>query len=130
MDGDIPLDKEVDQFILQEMDTVPHLEALLLLWNSRPKEWTVDEMARALYVAPGTAHSILQRLTRRGLLMSRENPESYRYESASNKRDCLIEAVEATYRKDLIRISRMIHAAARPAIRDFAEAFRFKKEGE
>jgi predicted transcriptional regulator len=103
---------------------------LLLLWNSRPKEWTVEEMARALYVPPGTAHSILQRLTRRGLLTGRENPESYRYESLSNKRDCLIEAVEVAYRRDLVRISRMIHAAAAPAIRDFAEAFRFKKEEE
>jgi DNA-binding MarR family transcriptional regulator len=123
--------KEVDQFILQEIDTVPHLEALLLLWNSRPKEWTVQAMAGALYVAPETAHSILQRLERRGLLAaSHGSPESYRYESVSGKQDSLIEAVEAAYRKDLIRISRMIHAAARPAVRDFAEAFRFKKDGE
>jgi DNA-binding MarR family transcriptional regulator len=124
--------KEIDQFILQEMDTVPHLEALLLLWNSRPKEWTVQAMASALYVAPETAHSILQRLERRGLLTaSHGSPESsYRYQSVSGKQDSMIEAVEAAYRRDLIRISRMIHAAARPAVRDFAEAFRFKKDGE
>jgi DNA-binding MarR family transcriptional regulator len=130
MNEDISV-KEVEQFILQEMDTVPHLEALLLLWNSRPKEWTVEEMARALYVAPGTAHSILQRLARRGLIAaSRGETESYCYEPASSKRDSLIEAVEATYRRDLIRIARMIHAAAKPAVREFAEAFRFKKDGE
>lgn len=124
--------KEVDQFILQEMDTVPHLEALLLLWNSRPKEWTVEAMASALYVAPETAHSILQRLERRGLFTASHgsHESSYRYESVSSKQDSLIEAVEAAYRRDLIRISRMIHAAARPAVRDFAEAFRFKKDGE
>lgn len=131
MDEDISLSKEVDQFILQEIDTVPHLEALLLLWNSRPKEWTVEEMASALYVSPSAAHSILQRLTRRGLLAaSRGDPESYRYASVSSKRDRLLEEIDATYRRDLIRISRMIHAAAAPAIRDFAEAFRFKKDGE
>jgi DNA-binding MarR family transcriptional regulator len=123
--------KEIDQFILQEIDTVPHLEALLLLWNSRPKEWTVEAMASALYVPPDNAHSILQRLERRGLItVSRGGPESYRFESVSSKQDSLIEAVEAAYRRDLIRISRMIHAAARPAVRDFAEAFRFKKDGE
>jgi DNA-binding MarR family transcriptional regulator len=131
MSEDISLSKEVDQFILQEMDTVPHLEALLLLWNSRPKEWTVEEMASALYVAPSAAHNILQRLARRGLLAaSRGSSESYRYASVSSKRDRLVEAVEVTYRRDLIRISRMIHAAAGPALRDFAEAFRFKKDGE
>ena len=29
-------DAEVRQFLLDQIDSVPHLEALLLLWNSRP----------------------------------------------------------------------------------------------
>jgi DNA-binding IclR family transcriptional regulator len=125
------LRKEVDRFILQEMPTVPHLEALLLVWNSRPKEWTVEEMARALYVAPAMAHSILQQLARRELLAAGSgDPESYRYESASSKRNSLVEAVDAAYRRDLVRISKMIHSAATPALRDFADAFRFKKDEE
>ena len=131
MSEENPLSKEVDRFILQEMPTVPHLEALLLVWNSRPKEWTVEEMAKALYVAPAAAHSILQRLAWRELLTAGSaNPESYRYESSSSKRDSLIEAVDAAYRRDLVRISKMIHSAATPALRDFADAFRFKKDGE
>jgi len=40
--------RTVDQFVLQQMDSVSHLEALLLLWNGRPKYRLVDEMARAL----------------------------------------------------------------------------------
>ena len=125
------LHKEVDEFILEHIDTVPHLEALLLLWNSRPKEWTVEEMASALYVSSGTARNILQGLTRRGLLFAgRETQESFRYESLSSKRDSLVEAVDATYRKDLIRISRMIHSKASPGVREFAQAFRFTKERE
>jgi hypothetical protein len=34
--------KEVDQFILVEIDSVPHLEALLLLWNSKPRKWSLE----------------------------------------------------------------------------------------
>ena len=123
--------KEVDEFILEHIDTVPHLEALLLLRNSRPKEWTVEEMASALYVSSGTARTILQSLTRRGLLVAgRETPERFRYESLSSKRDRLVEAVDARYRKDLIRISRMIRSKASPGVREFAQAFRFTKERE
>ena len=123
--------KEVDEFILEHIDTVPHLEALLLLWNSRPKEWIAEEMASALYVSSGTARAILQSLTRRGLLVAeRETPERFRYESLSSKRDRLVEAVDARYRKDLIRISRMIHSKAAPGVREFAQAFRFTKERE
>ena len=42
--------KAVDQFIVNEIESVPHLEALLLLWNTRPRQWPMDEMAKALYV--------------------------------------------------------------------------------
>jgi hypothetical protein len=38
MNPDETTKKEVDQFILDEIDSVPHLEALLLLWNTRPKQ--------------------------------------------------------------------------------------------
>ncbi|WP_348269841.1 hypothetical protein P8936_00075 [Edaphobacter paludis] len=120
--------KEVDAFILDQIDTVPHLEALLLLWNNRPKQWTVEEMANALYVSSGVARNILQGLTRRGLLARHGVPELYRYESG--KRDGLVQAIDAAYRRNLIRISRMIHSKAAPGIREFAQAFRFTKDRE
>lgn len=44
--------RNVDRFLLDQIDTVPHLEALLLLWKSRPKVWSADEMASALYWPP------------------------------------------------------------------------------
>src|SRR5690242_14919188 len=42
--------RRVDEFILEKIDSVSHLEALLLLWNSRPKQWSPDEIASRLYV--------------------------------------------------------------------------------
>jgi len=42
--------------------------------------------------------------------------------------DALMLQVEVAYRNELIRISRMIHAKAPAAVREFARAFRFKKE--
>lgn len=131
MNENTPSIKEVDQFILEQIDTVPHLEALLLLWNSRPKQWTMEEMANALYVSSGIARNILQSLTRREFLVAeRGTSERYSYKSVSGKHDNLIEAVDTAYRRDLIRISRMIHSKAAPSIREFAQAFRFTKDRE
>lgn len=129
MRGEAPLSDEVDEFILREMDTVPHLEALLLLWNSRPKGWEVDKMAAALYLDRGATREILLGLARRRLA-ERDQDEVYRYSGDAGERDALIGAVEETYRRNLIRISRMIHSKASPGVRDFADAFRFKKERE
>lgn len=131
MSEETPQLGEIEHFIMDEIDTVPHLEALLLLWNSRPKRWSVDEMAGALYIPPAAARNILRSLTRRRFLESvGEDPESYRYDSVSARRDNLVEAVDSAYRKELVRISRMIHAKGAPGVRQFAEAFRFKKDNE
>lgn len=120
--------EEVDQFILEQIDSVPHLEALLLIWRNRPKAWPVEEMAKALYVPVELAGDILRDLTVRGLIEpTSESQREYKYVSSPSE-DSLMELLELTYRRELIRVTRMIHAKAPPAIREFARAFRFTKE--
>ena len=117
--------QQVDQFVLQEIDSVPHLEALLLLWNTRPKQWPPAEMAHALYISAEETQPILQDLQNRGLLTSNEGRFSY----ASNpERDELIGSVDRIYRREIVRIANVIHSKASPAVRAFARAFRFKKD--
>ena len=123
--------EEVYDFIREEIDAIPHLEALLLIWKSRPKQWTVEEIAKELYVSSGMAHNVLQGLNRRGLLVLRNGIiEQYTYESLSIRRDSLLEALDATYRRELIPISRLIHSKGTAAMQDFAQAFRFTKDRE
>jgi DNA-binding MarR family transcriptional regulator len=124
-----PLIRQVDQFILEQIDTVPHLEALLLVWNHRPKAWSISEMASALYVPKDLAARILRDLAQRGLVQEiPPDTGQFAYHSASLNQDTLISQVDATYRRELIRISRMLHAKAPSSLRDFARAFRFTKE--
>lgn len=123
-----PNSGEVDRFVAEEIDSVPHLEALLLVWKHRPKTWTVEEMAAGLYLPTVTAHGILHSLGRRNLLRVEPGPvEAY---GVVDERGELIEAVHAAYGRDLVRISRMIHSKASPGVRDFAKAFRFTKDKE
>jgi predicted ArsR family transcriptional regulator len=132
MTEDEPVSHSVDQFLRDQIDTVPHLEALLLLWNSRPKLWSTEEMAKGLFIAFETAKEILDDLVRQRLIAVEAVPgasETYRYEPEVN-RDELVAAVDSTYRRELIRVSRLIHSKPSAAIREFARAFRLKKEGE
>jgi DNA-binding MarR family transcriptional regulator len=126
-----PAPQDIDKFILDHIETVPHLEALLLAWSRRPRSWSVEEMARALYIPPDLASKILQDLAQEGLLKeSTDPPAQYAYIPGSEERDQLIAAVESTYRRELVRVSRMIHAKAPYALREFARAFRITKEKE
>ena len=116
--------KNVDEFILERIDGVPHLEALLLIWNQRPKTWTVDEIANALYVHADVSRKILEDLRQQSLIA--QGQDQYFYEEQSEEKNKLMQAVDKTYRSELVRISTMIHAKASPALRDFARAFRIK----
>jgi hypothetical protein len=120
--------KDVDSFILNEVDSVPHLEALLILRARRPQSLSTAEVASHLYINEDSAGSILQDLERRGLLHSTGgDPNLYGY-SPSGELEALVKQVEITYRRELVRVANMIHSKASSAVRDFARAFRFTKE--
>ncbi|HEX6824153.1 MAG TPA: hypothetical protein VF123_18975 [Candidatus Sulfotelmatobacter sp.] len=127
-----PTPVEVDQvlrFVLDEIDSVPELEALLLLWQNRPAAWNVADVARRLYIIADQAQAVLAHLRRKGMLaVDPERPDFYRYESASAERDQLMGHTEAVYRRQIVRISTLIHSKPSSAVRDFARAFRFTKE--
>lgn len=123
-----PTSSDVDRFILEEIDSVPHLEGLLLLWHSAPKHCTAEEISRQLYVPLNQASSILDDLLRRGLVSRGSSGQGFVYDSGSDTRNRLIEAVDKTYRRELIRISGMIHSKPSAGVRAFADAFRFRKD--
>ena len=120
--------KEVDSFILNEIESVPHIEALLILRNRRSESFSIEQIAAQLYIPPESAQNILQDLVRRALV-KRLSEEDSRYQYFSSpEREALMQEVEITYRRELVRVANMIHSKASNAVRDFARAFRITKE--
>jgi hypothetical protein len=125
-----PSRAEVDRFILESVDSVPHLEALLLLWQNRSEGWAVDDVAKRLWIERERTRSILLDLTQSQFLTTISGElDRFKYRSNPNN-DSILRAVADVYRQDMIRISTMIHAKPSSAIRAFARAFRFTKEQE
>jgi predicted ArsR family transcriptional regulator len=122
-------DDQVLQFIAQEIDSVPELEALLLMRQHRPAEWTAADLAKRLYIPTEQAQSLLMELSRKQFVAPGVGKaDSFYYESKAAERDHLIARTEEVYRRQIVRISTLIHSKPSSAIRDFARAFRFTKE--
>lgn len=120
---------DVEQFLVDEIDSVPHLEALLLLWRSAPRQCTSRQLADQLYVPHARASSIAEDLHRRGLVAREPRHDGgFFYDTRSEERNRLMEAVNEMHRRELIRVSGIIHSKASPGIRAFADAFRLRKE--
>jgi predicted ArsR family transcriptional regulator len=122
---------QVERFILVQIDSVPQLEALLLLFNSRPKTWSADEMGKALYLRTEAASKILDSLVQRNLIAPVPRASGmFFYNPDDENRNQLVEDVDAVYRKEVVHISSIIHSKAPAGLRDFARAFRLKKDAE
>jgi hypothetical protein len=124
MEEKSPQRAEFDRFLLAEIDSIPHLEAVLLIWKSRPKQWSVEELSRSLYVPVDRARAIVHDLALREVILL--NTELCCYND-SYRHDIMITQVDTAYRQELVRITNLIHSKASPSVREFARAFRLKK---
>lgn len=125
-------EERIFRFILDNVDSIPQMEALLLLWRSRPQSWSEEQLAARIYVDLKEVPGILGDLVKKQLIAcaGTDSSRSYYYEIASEEMDQMMQAVAETYGRDLIRVSKLIHSKASSGIREFARAFKFTKERE
>ncbi len=119
---------EVLSFVFENIDTVPHLEALLLIWQNGSESWSADRLAARIYVSPAQAAAILADLHSRGLATQESTTGSYRFATEWDRERQLMPRLAKTYSRDLIGITRMIHSKGSASVREFARAFQLKKE--
>jgi hypothetical protein len=120
-------DEAAFKFIEREIDTVPHIEALLLLWENRPRAFTAAELAQRIFVTETIATHICRDLQHKKLVAA-EPPMAYAYDPTWDASGELMPRVAVTYRRQLIRVTSLIHSKATPGVREFARAFEPKKE--
>jgi hypothetical protein len=116
-------------FLKKEIESVPHLEALLLLRENPERRWTAEDAGRRLYVEVEHSRRVLDDLVQRGLVVAEDasGDSVYRYAS-QDADDGLMQLVAQEYRLRLVQVATLIHTKPSVAIHDFARAFKLKKE--
>ena len=123
--GEPLLPQDVLRFIEQHVDSVPHLETLLLLRETAPRPWTVDEIARRIYLPRERVEAVLRDLLARQWL----EPLAEAFVFSSHPPDpAVIEQVAVAYRQNLVRVAEAIHRKAPTPVLDFARAFQLRKD--
>ena len=123
---------EIRQFVLEYIDSIAQLEALLVLRNKPDAWWPSEAVAERLYIAEKNSQADLEGLCRRGLLLGREDDtgRSYRYRPSTDELRKLVDRLVSCYSKHLVPISNLIHAKSRTRIQEFAEAFSLTQKKE
>lgn len=124
-----PPDQEVLRFILDSLETVPHLEALLLMWQNRTTAWDPETLAARIYVPPAVGRAILEDFARRGFVRpAAEPPNAYTYDPSWDAERGVVPRVAELYRRQLVQVTKLIHSKGSTSVREFARAFQIKKE--
>lgn len=122
------ISERVWRFIADNIDTVPQLEALLLLCENKDQAWTLHQVAARIYVSEQAAREILRTLQQRSLVSTDGAATVYRCAPATGSPDGLIDEVAMAYRRHIVPIATFIHSKAPASVREFARAFDFKKD--
>ena len=120
---------DVRAFLLQCIDSIAQLEALLLLRTNPALTWDAETLAKRLYITSQETAAILHHLQANGFLVAAESSSGvYQYQPASPDLVCMVDRVAELYARYLIPITQLIHTKPLTRVQEFADAFKLKKD--
>ena len=124
-----PLPDDVRLFLHQHIESVEHLEVLLLLWRTPDRGWTSEEVATAVYSHPSSTVRRLALLLDQGLLREPE-PGCYQYAPRTAELHQTVTHLDHVYRERRVAVITLIASKPVENVRAFSEAFRMRKKKE
>jgi hypothetical protein len=120
---------DVAEFVIEKIDSVAHMEALLLLRRNSKEKWSIPGLSERLYVSRNRAAELLARLCAQGIVAADPGDRSlYQYRPNSPELHQILNRVADTYAKHLVSVTNLIHSRPRIRVQEFADAFKFRKD--
>jgi hypothetical protein len=116
----------VKRLIAESIDSIPEVEAILLLRDHPSRDWTADDAGQRLYVSRPVAAHVLSMLAERGFFL--RTGETYRYGPANDAMRTAVDELAAAYSQRLIDVTQLVHSKPGASVRSFAEAFRLRRD--
>lgn len=121
----------IQRFISTCIDSVPQLEAILLLRDDPEIQWDSKMMAQRLFVSEKQTAEILNRISEVGLATQRlDHHGFYHYHPQSEELREMVNGLAKIYAKNLIEVTDLIHSKTNKQAQQFGEAFKWRKEKE
>ena len=120
--------RHVRDFIARNLTAVEELDVLLLLRAVPDKDWTLEDVRRALTTSVESAELRAEHLVRAGLVRRSEEGSSYRYAPRDSETARTIDDLAEAYAKRRVSVIGLIFAGPSDSVRSFSDAFRLREE--
>lgn len=123
-----PIPDEIRRFVLTSIPSVPFVEAMLLFRALQGQPVETAKVAERLYVSERAGADLVEQLrTARIVEPVASDPASFRY-APDPELARMLDQLAFYYVHDLIGVTRLIHSHTERMARQFAEAFKIRKE--
>lgn len=123
--------EDIQRFILRSIDSIPHLEAILLLRFDPAKEWDAKMVSQNLYISEKKASQVLKDLCNSGFIALKEGSKLlYFYHPISKELKQTLDKLTEIYTTHLIEVTNLIHSNSTRQAQTFGDAFKWNKEEE
>jgi hypothetical protein len=120
---------DIRQFIMQSIDSIAQMEALLLFRNQPETQWSTITIAQRLYMTEKQAQLILDQFVNRGIIFKLPGKTAlYQYKPLSQELAEMIDKTVDFYGRFLVPVTHLIHSKAQARMQAFADAFRIRKD--
>ena len=123
-----PIPEELRRFLLTSEPSVPFVEALLLLRESQGEAMETAIIARRLYMPEHAAATVVEQLAAAGIVQPTGGPAPAHRFAPQPELAAIVEMLAAFYRSQLVEVTDVIHSKTGRTARQFADAFRLKKD--
>jgi hypothetical protein len=114
---------DIRQFIIVGIDSVAHLEAILLLRTGAHEKWGIPLVAQRLYITEQETAHVLTRLCDQGLVIKNGgDPLLFQYRPKSVELSRMIDRVAEVYKKQLVPVTNLIHSKPHRRIQKLADS--------
>lgn len=120
----LPID--VKNFLNDVIDSVTHLEVLLILFSHPDKSFTADAISKELRTNERSAEVQLLHLSEKGLLS--KNEKNYQYKPNTEELHEKVKLTYDLYKERPVSVIAGIFEKPQDKLRNFSDAFRLKKD--
>ncbi len=117
----------VDDFIVNNIDSVGQFEVLILLQKTPTTHWTAEMVSQELRTNASSAASQLRELEKRGFLRA-EGESAYYYFPLTTQLDSSVRSAIELYKERRIKVIDLIYNKPAERIKGLAGAFKLRKD--
>jgi hypothetical protein len=120
------LPDDIKRFILISIESVPHLEAIVLFHREPEIEWDPKMIAQSLFINEKKAAEILVDLYNSGFTVKQKDIPLYQYLPNTPELGTMVGRLAEVYNNNLIEVTLLIHSKINKQAQIFGDSFKWQ----